>query len=176
MPGEAYRRIWETTLAAAWGEGALEGLLVSRHGMRFFGRREGSADRAFHAAQRRREREALERLDALTALRVETWHDWFFFWDGLSLFCCEGWTSPWSYRLPLAGGGSVELVVRRRAPDPGAPGGETVTISPFPFRAPFRVEAPVAIVPGTAFPDQEALDEAWMARRVERRWWRIAEG
>jgi hypothetical protein len=173
MPGEDYRRIWTGTLEGAWREGELAGLLVSGHGMRFFGRKRGADDRAFLAEQRGREAAAREALDRRQSARLGLWHEWFFFWDGLSLFCCEGWPSPWVQRLPLLGGGKVELVVRRHPRSRGAPGGETVSVSPFPFRAPFRVEAPVAILGAGPFADQGELDAAWEARRTERRWWRI---
>jgi len=163
MPAEDYRSIWRRGLGRGWAEGEDTGLLVSLHAMRFFERKTEPADRRLLEAQRSRQARALEALGARAARGglpepYATWHAWMFFWDGLSLFLCEHWDSPWRYRLPRSDGQELEVRVERAGPV-GAAGAE-VTIDPFPFTAPLRLEAPARVVPARRYERQAELDAA----------------
>jgi hypothetical protein len=174
MPGADYHEIWERGLARGWAEGATAGLLVSLHAMRFFGHKTRPEDRALHAEQRGRQSAALRQLQAASddveALPepFAAWHAWMFFWDGLSLFLCEGWDSPWTHALPTGDGREVEVRVER-LDDPG-PGGR-VRIVPFPFRDRFGLQAKARVVPARPYATQEELDSV-LARAATReaRW------
>lgn len=176
MPPDDYLAIWERGLQRAWREGEATGLMISLHAMRFFGSKTRPQDRALFARERAREAGALAQLGAVStdpeALPepYATCHAWFFFWDGLSLFLCERWKSPWSSRIPASNGGERELRVERTK-DSGL--GAEVVIDPFPFRDPLRLEAPVRIIPARYYATQEALDTAVRAagRRTAR--WRL---
>lgn len=170
MPPQDYLEIWERSLRRAWEEDALVGLMVSLHGMRFFASRQRPAERELLAAERARQAEALRRLGAKgsdpEALPepYATWHAWFFFWDALSLFFCEGWTSPWTRAIPLADAGESEVRVERRAE--GQSDGE-VTVAPFPFPRALALEVPLRVLPSRAYDTQQALDAGM--RTAERR-------
>jgi hypothetical protein len=163
MPDEDYHAIWQRGLARGWSETAETGLLVSQHAMRFFGHKRRTEDRKLFEAERERQREALRRLGAggddpdNLPEPYATWHAWMFFWDGLSLFLCEGWKSPWLSRLPTGDGGEAEVRVERM--EEAAPGG-SVTIEPFPFRAPLALEVAARRIPDHGYGTQEQLDAA----------------
>jgi hypothetical protein len=166
MPDEDYRAIWERGLARGWAEGEGTGLIVSLHAMRFFARKERPEDRALLRRERERQVEALRRLgspdgdpEALPE-PFATWHAWMFFWDGLSLFLCERWTSPWRSRLPSMNG-EVEIEVTRvvEEADRGAVG-SLVVVEPFPFAAPLELGVHARAIPAARYPDQCALDAA----------------
>jgi hypothetical protein len=175
MPDADYHRIWTRGLARGWALGEEAGLLVSLHAMRFFGHKQRPEDRALYASERRRQQEALRRLgathDGLDPLPepFATWHAWMSFWDGLSLFLCEGWTSPWTASVP-APDGEVELRTERR---PGAGPGATVTLAPFPFHHPLHLRMPARLLPARRFSSQEELDEAVASAPVEPADWHV---
>lgn len=180
MPPEDYLAVWRRGLARGWGRGEGVGLLVSLHAMRFFGRREGAEDRALLARERALEAEALA---ALGAAGVDpealpepyaTWHAWVFFWDALSLFLCEGWSSPWSTTVPAtAGGERVEVRVEVRAERPEEGIGGRVRVDPFPFVRALRLEAPARVVPAREYRAQAELDEAVSAAERRNVVWRL---
>jgi hypothetical protein len=164
MPDNDYLAIWERGLARGWEEGELVGLLVSLHGMRFFGHKQRPADRTLLRRQRALQRNAVRTLSGGVpdADRLPepyaTWHAWMFFWDGLSLFLCEGWDSPWSTKIPVAGGGGpVEMRVERAAQ---AQTGGTFILEPFPFRGELALQVPARVIPARKYAAQAQLDAA----------------
>lgn len=164
MPDDDYLAIWRRGVARAWAEGEETGLLVSLHGMRFFARRTRPTDRAFYEQQRRRQSEALRRLGAggfdVDALPepFATWHAWMFFWDGLSLFVCEGWDSPWLARVPSARNTRTEIRVERV--DGGAAPGGAVMLEPFPFLEPLALATSARRIADRRYATQAELDAA----------------
>jgi hypothetical protein len=163
MPPEDYRRIWAQGVERGWAQGALVGLLVSLHGMRFFAHREGPDDRAFLARERDRQRGVLAELGYLdhTPDRlpqpIATWHEWMFCWDALSLFLCEGWQSPWSRELPPAPGRpAVEVRATRHETAIGG----ALQVAPFPWLHGWTMNVPVRIIPAAGYRSQAALDAA----------------
>jgi hypothetical protein len=170
MPDADYHEIWLRGLARGWAADDLTGLLVSLHAMRFFGHKQRPEDRALHEGERSRQAEALRRLaapsDDLDRLPdpFASWHAWMFFWDGLSLFLCEGWRSPWTSQQRTATGELVEVQVERvedRAP------GAVVEIRPYPFAGPLELAGTARVVPAAPFASQEELDDA--VQRATRR-------
>jgi len=179
MPAADYREIWERGLHRGWSEGDLAGLLVSLHAMRFFARKSSDEDLALLARERVRQTEALRIVGAEPADPeslpdpVGRLHAWMFFWDGLSLFLCEGWKSPWTPTVPDAEGRPVSMRVVRRS-DAG-PGG-SVRVAPFPFRAPMELEATARVVPARRYGSQDDLDRAITNARLERARWEVVGG
>jgi len=176
MPADDYRDIWRRGLDRGWAVGEQTGLLVSLHAMRFFGRKTEPEDRLLLAEQRSRQSHALRSLGATgddpEALPepFSTWHTWMFFWDGFSLFLCEGWKSPWSSRLPTGTGGEQEVRVVRSCDD--MPGGE-VRVDPFPFDADLSLGVAARVLPLRTFRSQGELDDAVGGAPTRRIEWHI---
>jgi hypothetical protein len=176
MPAADYREIWERGLRRGWREGDVAGLLVSLHAMRFFARRKGSEDRALLARERERQADVLERLgvsvpDPLALPDpIARLHAWMFFWDGLSLFLCERWRSPWEPVVPDATGREVTLRVERGTAE--GPGG-LVEIDPFPFREDLGLEVTARVIPARRNRSQAELDRAVATARRERVTWKV---
>jgi hypothetical protein len=176
MPPQDYLEIWERGLARGWARGDGVGLLVSLHAMRFFAHRTRPADRALLERERERQGRALRALGAAgdpgsLPEPYATWYAWFFFWDGLSLFLCEGWESPWTRRLPRDSE-AAEVTVRRVAD--GGPGGDVV-VEPFPFRAPMELRTGARVLPARRWATQPALDAAVSAAEQRHAHWTIRE-
>ncbi|CAN5744566.1 hypothetical protein BH23GEM3_BH23GEM3_10990 [soil metagenome] len=166
MPSADYLDIWERGLDEAWAVGDVTGLLVSLHAMRFFGRKTLPEEQAFFAAQRAREAEALRRLggpsddpDAL-AEPFATWHAWMFFWDALSLFLCERWSSPWSVRIPAASEAGTEVRAERAEDAEPHTRLTEVYVDPYPFVGEIALEVPARVIPAARYRTQAELDEA----------------
>lgn len=176
MPPEDYLAVWRRGLARGWDRGEGAGLLVSLHAMRFFAGRKRAEDRALLARERARQAEALAALGAAGAdpealpEPYATWHAWVFFWDALSLFLCEGWSSPWSTAVPVTAGGE-RVEVRAERADEGI--GGRVRVDPFPFVRELGVEAPARVIPSREYHTQAELDEALSAARGRRVVWRL---
>jgi hypothetical protein len=161
MPSEDYLEIWRRGLARGWSRGDAAGLMVSLHALRFFTRKKRPQDRALCEIERLRQRAALQRLGAVPADPEElpepfaTWHEWFFFWDGLSLFLCEGWDSPWKRTLPR-GSESVDVGVSRMEEGSGG----AVVVEPYPFTTDLSLEADARVIPADRYTTQGELDDA----------------
>jgi hypothetical protein len=177
MPATDYHEIWVRGLARAWGRGPGVGLFVSLHAMRFFSSRSRAADRALLASERSRQAEAMRWLGYTEGSPehppdpLSTWHEWFFFWDALSLLLCEGWASPWRKVIPSAlSAATVEMVVHRA--DEAQPGG-VLWIEPWPFSAPLELSVAARSIPDRRYAMQAELDESvtGAARRTVR--WKI---
>ncbi|MGH7458719.1 MAG: DUF3891 family protein [Longimicrobiaceae bacterium] len=156
-PPDDYLEVWERGVERGWSRGDLAGLLVSLHGCRFFRRKKRPPERAFLLRERRRQAGALARLGlgatgtGLLPEPVGSWHEWLYFWDGLSLFLCHGWPSPWRSGVESSAG-TRQMVARRS--------GKGAVLSPFPFSREVRLEARARLVPERQYPDQAALDHA----------------
>jgi hypothetical protein len=164
MPDADYHEIWRRGLARGWVLGEESGLLVSLHAMRFFGHKTRPEDRGLYQEQRARQAEALRSLgaphDDVEALPepYATWHAWMFFWDGLSLFLCEGWRSPWTSSQPTGAAEQSGVRVERIGED-DAPGG-SIRVSPFPFFERLSLEVGARVIPGRSYASQHELDAA----------------
>jgi len=169
VPPEDHLSIWERTVAAGWERGEEVGLLVSLHGCRFFARKDRSEDLSFLRRERERQGKVLgiraDRISRHLPPAVAADHARMAFWDGLSLFFCDRWKSPWAAEAPVSGR-REEITVRREAEGAGS-----VALSPFPFRHPITLEAPARRVAGAPFGSQGALDRAVDgAERITLRW------
>lgn len=99
-PRDVYRAVWRRSIDRALERGPYVGLLVGLHGLSFIRPERDAGERAFHDAERARQNGLLAKLgfggtwDALpetpakhlALLQLA---------DALSLFACEGWSSPW---------------------------------------------------------------------------------
>jgi hypothetical protein len=167
VPPHDHLAIWERTVAAAWERGDGVGLLVSLHGCRFFARKERPEDLAFLRRERERQGAVLgigaDRIPRHLPPAVAADHALMAFWDGLSLFLCDRWESPWLVEAPVSAR-MGRISVRRE-------GEGSSTLTPFPFRHPLQLEIPARRVAGAPFGSQEALDAALHgAGRITLRW------
>jgi len=172
LPADDHLEIWERTVAAGWQRGTEVGVLISLHGCRFFTRKRRPADRAFLRRERERQAAALglkaDRVPGHLPAEVALHHARMGFVDGLSLFLCDRWDSPWRTELP---GTAVTCEVVMAAAD-GAPEPWEVRVCPYPFRRPLRLQVQARRVRGMPFASQGALDRAVDgAEMVTLRWW-----
>jgi hypothetical protein len=172
VPPDDHLAIWERTVAAGWQRGDEVGILISLHGCRFFARKERADDLAFLRRERERQGAVLgiaaDRIPRDLPPAVAADHARMAFWDGLSLFLCDRWESPWAAEAPV-NGRTGKIAVRRE-------GEGSITLTPFPFRHPLELEIPTRRVTGAPFGSQEAVDEAlngaaWITLR-----WRLTAG
>lgn len=176
MLAHDYRRIWERGLARGWQAGQETGLLVSLHAMRFFAHKRRAADRRLFADERNRQREVLQRLGSGSAdpeslpEPYARWHAWMFFWDGLSLFLCEGWKTPWISPLPTGDGREVEVKVERVEESSA---GARVVVEPFPFGSALDLETSARVVPDRPYSSQTELDRVVQDAERETARWRL---
>lgn len=156
MPTEPYVHIWERGVQDALAMDPLVGLLVSLHGARFFDPDRAPAYRAFVEEQGHLQAKLLADL-GLGGAPTDLPEDVRFmqrllaFLDGLSLFLCERWESPWNARVPLAPGEPEAAVHVARA------GEDEATLDPFPFREPVQVDAAAYHIQAQRFDSDDAF-------------------
>jgi len=161
MPGWHYRDLWRRGIDRAVAMDPHVGLLVSLHGMQFFGRKADPEDKQFYESERERQTRLLQELgyegtgyDLPEPIHLQ--FEWLRFLDGLSLFICDAWESPWEVDLE----GHDTFVVE---------GGDGhVTVDPWPFAVPsipFRV--PCRRLSAPRFDSLEKLRQAYAAAPVE---------
>lgn len=144
-PDAPYRDVWARGIDRAMALDPYVGVLVALHGAQFLAR--GSdADRAFVRRVRARVDDALADLGLGGSSEdlpepVRAHFERVRFLDGLSLFACEAWSSPWETRLDGA-----PLVVARREDS-------ALTTRPWVFRAPFEASVPARPIPRRRYED-----------------------
>lgn len=160
IPDAPYREVWERGMARAVALDPHVGLLVTLHGARFFSNRTGGGTVEFHAAAKRHATTLLGALglggtyDDLPR-DVEAQSGWIAFLDGLSLFVCESWRSPWRADVP-----DGHVTVERA--------GDVVTMDPWPFGDAFEAEVPARVLPAQRWATEDAMRRALDAAPVRR--------
>lgn len=162
-PLDDYRDIWRRGFDRAWERGDWVGLFVSRHGTKFLESEDDQPTQTLVARERERQVVA-ERALGLAWADADEIENTIRFLDGLSLFLCEEWKSPWIARLPLA----PERTVRRDGP--------RVTIAPWPFAVDeLQVEVEGLRVAGTRWEGDAELRDALARGEKARVAWTLGE-
>lgn len=167
MPHAPYREIWERGMTRATALEPYLGLLVMLHGAQFFGRSKDPAHVSLFESTRAAIDEMLAKLgldgsyDTLPE-PARTHRDWIRFFDGLSLFVCEGWDSPWGADSPRG-----RIIVEQREPG-------RVTLQPWLFREPFAIEVAARVVADRPYASDEDLRAALDAAQYRTMRWAFA--
>ncbi len=142
MEAGTHLELWSRAPAKLLTQSRYAALLVSMHGTALYERRDlsrlprsaAAAVRSYLEAERRRQRQLVDRL-GVDAARVRRNQRLLWAWDALSLALCLGWPPYVADGVPTAGDGAESL---RLEPVGDEPGGR-FSLAPWPFAA-SRVE------------------------------------
>lgn len=161
VPDDVYVDVWRRGIDRALALDAYAGLLVSLHGLRFFGNRDTPEARAFYIERRAQQDRLLAELGAPEAAwdrlpeDVRTHHEWLRWVDGLSLFLLGDW------------GDELELAAAARRHHLRRRDDRTVAMAPFPFAHPLTFRVPALRLAGERYEDERALQAAFADARPE---------